>query len=243
MTSKFIAIIQTGQAIPSVLEKYGDFNEWFIQGMHIDKTLTKTYRVFEQLTFPKLENIAGIIVTGSGAMVTEKLDWSEATISWLKQLLDKDIPILGICYGHQLLAKALGGTVDWNPNGRQIGQVNVSLISGMQNDSLFTSLANSNSNCLKFIATHQQSVTHLPDSVTVLGSTSLDPNHAFRYESHIWGLQFHPEFTANIIKGYIQARSNDLINEGLNPKKLMTRIKHITNGEALLQQFAKICFS
>ncbi len=243
MTSKFIAIIQTGQAIPSVLKKYGDFNDWFIQSMDIDQIQTKTYRIFEELTFPSLENLAGIIITGSGAMVTEQLDWSEATISWLKQVLDKDIPILGICYGHQLLAKALGGTVDWNPKGRQIGQVDMYINENLKKDPLFKNIVDNNTTYLGLIATHQQSVTQLLDNVTVLGSTNLDPNHAFRYKSHIWGLQFHPEFTTNIIKGYIQARSNDLINEGLNPQKLMACIKRTTNGKVLLQQFAKRCFS
>ena len=200
MTKKFIAILQAGQAIPSALRKFGDFNDWFIQGMGIDQTLTKTYRIFEEPTFPNLENLTGIIITGSGAMVTEKLDWSEATINWLQQLLDKGIPTLGVCYGHQLLAKALGGTVDWNPKGRQIGQVEMHMNKSLKRDILFKNIVNINSKYLRLIATHQQSVTRLPDNVSLLGSTPLDPNHTFRYKNHIWGFQFHPEFTTDIIR-------------------------------------------
>ncbi len=239
--TKFIAIIQTGQAIPSALEKYGDFNDWFIRGMDIDPSQTKTYRVFEQLDFPNIKNIAGIIVTGSGTMVTEELDWSKATINWLKPLLDKDIPILGICYGHQLLAKSLGGVVEWNPNGRETGQVEMHLTSNLRNDLLFANIAAPNSNCLKLFATHQQSVTQLPSNVTLLGSTNLDPNHAFRYKKHIWGLQFHPEFTADIIKEYIHARATDLIQEGLNPTKLIASIENTSKGMLLLERFKRTC--
>ncbi|MCF6317831.1 MAG: glutamine amidotransferase [Proteobacteria bacterium] len=241
MTNKFIAIIQTGQAIPSALEKYGDFNDWFIRGMGVDPSQTKTYRVFEQLNFPNIKNVAGIIITGSGSMVTEKLDWSEATINWLKQLLDKDIPILGVCYGHQLLANSLGGTVDWNPNGREIGQVDMHHTSDLRNDSLFANISDPNSSCLKFIATHSQSVTQLPNNVTLLGSTNLDPNHVFRYKKHIWGLQFHPEFTADIIQNYIHARATDLVQEGLNPNKLIASIGNTSKGVLLLERFKRIC--
>lgn len=243
MTNKFIAIIQTGQAIPSALEKYRDFDQWFINGMDTDKTQTKTYRVFEDLIFPNTKELAGIIITGSGSMVTEELDWSEATINWLKPIIDTAVPILGVCYGHQLLAKLLGGTVDWNPNGREIGQINLCLTNETYQDDLFKELIDFNTTHLDFIATHQQSVTKLPSNVTLLGSTNLDPHHCFRYKKHIWGTQFHPEFTTDIIRDYIQARSSDIVKEGLDLKILNASIQNTNNGNLLLKQFKTICLS
>jgi GMP synthase (glutamine-hydrolysing) len=243
MTKKYIGIIQTGTAIASARDKFGDFDQWFINTMQTTEHQTQTYRVFEELTFPASQNLAGIIITGSSAMVTQELDWSEATIDWLKPLLDKNIPILGVCYGHQLLAKLLGGKVDWNPKGREIGQVKLSFTANIQDDALFKPLIQVNSNPLNFLATHQQSVTQLPDNVALLGTTALDPNHAFRYQSHIWGLQFHPEFNLEIITQYIQARADDLLHEGLNPQQLIKALEENNNGKQLLKQSKDICFS
>jgi GMP synthase (glutamine-hydrolysing) len=243
MTKKVIIILQTGQAIPSVFKKYGDFDDYFIQAMDIDKSRTKTYRVFEQLKFPDPQTIAGIIVTGSGAMVTQELDWSEKTIDWLKPFLVKDIPILGVCYGHQMLAKLLGGTVNWNPNGREIGEINLDFNQDLKPDPLFKGITPTKKNSLTFFATHQQSVTTLPDNVKLLGSTKLDPNHCFRYKKHIWGLQFHPEFSAQIIVEYIHARADDIKSEGLSPSKILKEIGSINHGRKLLENFKDICFS
>jgi len=240
--AKKIAIIQTGQPIASVLKKYGDFDAWFIKHMQINKAMTQTYRVYESLKFPIIDNIAGIIITGSPAMVTDSLDWSEKTISWLKQFLTLNIPVLGVCYGHQQLAKLLGGTVDWNPSGRQIGQVQLQLTEAALSDKLMKSVINPSSNKVNFLATHQQSVTSLPDDVTLLASTKLDPFHCFRYKDHIWGLQFHPEFNADITKDYVHARALDITAEGLNPLQILEKIEENNNGLLLLNRFKNICF-
>jgi len=243
MTNKVIVIIQTGQAIPSALEKHGDFNEWFIKAMNIDSSQTKTFRVFEQLIFPDPDSIAGIIITGSASMVTQELDWSEKTIEWLRQFLHMSIPILGVCYGHQLLARLLGGNVDWNPLGREIGQTNVQLNQHAKHDDLFKDLINNNIRNPDFYATHLQSVVQLPRDVTLLGITNLDPYHCFRYKSHIWGLQFHPEFTSAIISEYIHARSDEMASEGIDPNVKLSEINSRTFGNELLIKFKDICFS
>jgi GMP synthase (glutamine-hydrolysing) len=243
MTKKFIVILQVGQAIPCALEKYGDFDNYFIQAMDIDKSRTKTYRVFEKLKFPDPKTTAGIIITGSGSMVTQELDWSEKTINWLKPLVEKEIPILGACYGHQLLAKLLGGVVDWNPNGREIGEINLTLTQEAWHDPLFKGIISKNTKALKLIATHQQSVVTLPKNVALLGSTKLDPNHSFRYKNHIWGLQFHPEFTAQIISEYIHARSEEITLEGSSISKILNEIGDVNHGGKILKNFKDICFS
>jgi GMP synthase (glutamine-hydrolysing) len=243
MKTKKIVIIQTGQAIETARNKYGDFDKWFIRGMAIDGCKTKTYRVFEQLVFPEKNAIAGIIITGSSAMVTEKAAWSEATINWLKQFVSARIPIMGVCYGHQLLAKLLGGKVDWNPKGRELGKVTLQFTKDMQTDILFKQIINEQTQSAAFLASHQQSVKMLPKKATLLGTTNLDNNHCFRYNKHIWGLQFHPEFTIEIIKDYINARGEDIVAEGLNPEKMINKLSDTQNGSKLLQTFAQYCLN
>jgi len=241
--SKYIAIIQTGEPIASAFEKYGDFDALFIKHMQIDSSLTKTFRVFKSIAFPQVNELAGIIITGSPAMVTEQHEWSEQTIDWLRKIINAKVPILGVCYGHQLLGIALQGQVDWNPNGRQIGRVKIILEKHAYVDPLFSSLIDSQQTSIDYYATHLQSVTVLPESVTLLGSTNLDPYHCFRYDKHVWGLQFHPEFNAKVIQDYVNTRSQDIENEGLNPNKILTEIKENNNGTILLKRFKDLCFN
>ena len=95
-----------------------------------------------------LENLAGIVITGSPSMVSARLDWSERTAYWLRRAVPTGLPVLGVCYGHQLLAHALGGHVGLNPAGRQIGTVTAQLIDGHKEDPLFGHLP------ARFPATH-----------------------------------------------------------------------------------------
>ncbi len=239
---KYIAILQTGQSIRQAREKYGDFDELFIRGLGVDKSQTKTIHVYDNLAFPNPEELAGIIITGSPAMVTEGHEWCIKTQNWIKQFIHTEIPILGVCYGHQLLAKVLGGTVEWNPNGREIGQVDLLTTANARDDKLLGKLVDDLSVPIKLQATHQQAVTFLPSDVILLGQTKLDSHHCFCYKNHVWGLQFHPEFTPEIIKDYIRLRYDDVKQEGLNPDQLIAAVEDVNNGKTILQNFAHICF-
>ena len=76
---------------------------------------------------PDPRSVRAVVVTGSAAMVTSREPWSERTAAWLCETVEVKTPVLGICYGHQLLAHALGGRVEDNPQGRHIGTVDVTL--------------------------------------------------------------------------------------------------------------------
>ncbi len=239
---KKIIILQTGQSIKQARKKYGDFDELFIKGLGIASSQTKVIHVYNNENFPNYEEIAGIIITGSPAMVTEGHSWCQKTQQWLKQFVNSSLPILGVCYGHQLLAKVLGGSVQWNSNGREIGQVEVLLTEDAYNDKLFADLVNCSNSPIKLQATHQQAVTYLPEKVKILGQTQLDAHHCFCYNNHIWGMQFHPEFTPEIIKDYIKLRYDEVKKEGLNPDQLIAEVEDVNNGATLLQKFAEMCF-
>ena len=83
---------------------------------------------------PDPRTVAGVIITGAAAMVTEELDWSERTAAWIPAVLEAETPLLGICYGHQLIAHALDGRVAKNLKGREMGTVEVRLTEAAEND-------------------------------------------------------------------------------------------------------------
>lgn len=194
-------IVQTGSTLPAVHARHGDFPEWFRRGLGLSRDEVDVV-VAEHDMLPGVGAYAGIVVTGSPAMVSERLAWSERTAQWLAETIGAGSAVLGVCYGHQLIAHALGGRVDYHPHGREVGTVAIECLPEAADDALFANAPTQ----FPAHASHQQSVLELPPGARALARSAHDPHHAVRYAPRAWGLQFHPEFSAAIMRGYLEAR-------------------------------------
>lgn len=183
--------------------------------------------------WPRPDTFSAAVITGSAAMVTDQASWSVRTADWLRETVEMNKPVLGVCYGHQLLASALGGHVDYNPHGREIGSVTIHMHDAAKNDPLFRHV---NSSFLAHV-THQQSVIQAPANAVVLAYSDLEPCQAFRVGDSAWGLQFHPEFSARAMRTYVDARWDDLKQEGLNPQLVKRNISATPLARRILRQF------
>ena len=232
---KALYILKAGVKLPSLVNKPGDFHHWITNDMQLGDFPLEIIDMCNSGSLPSLEDVAGVVVTGSSSMVTDREEWSERTAQWLNVVAQNDIPVLGICYGHQLLAHALGGKVSDNPAGIEVGTVDTVLTGDSQDDPLLKGV----SSPLKVHASHKQCVTELPHHAVRLASSSLDKNHAFRIGTQVWGLQFHPEFDAEITQHYVNYYRSELDAQGIDANGLIGGCEDNGVGRVILQRFFK----
>jgi len=233
---KPLLILKTGTTLPDIAEVRGDFEDWIGRGLAFSEAELELARVYQGEGIPDPDSLSGVVITGSSALVTEREDWSERSAAWLADAVEREVPILGICYGHQLLAHALGGRVERNPLGREIGTVEVHFDTGFEEDALLGALPQR----ISVQVSHVESVVVLPKGARHRGASSKDLNQAFAFGPCAWGVQFHPEFDADIVRGYIKGRRSNLLEEGLDPNALSDRACDSEYGTAVLRRFGEI---
>lgn len=231
-----VLIVQTGATLPALHSRHGDFPTWFQRGLGLPDEEIAVVRVDAHESLPALKRVDAAVITGSGAMVSARLDWSERTADWLRAAAQAGMPMLGVCYGHQLLAHALGGHVDYNPRGREIGTVDIQCLPAAADDALF----GSSPSVFRAQATHLQSVLAPPSAAVVLARSALDDCQAVRYAPQVWGVQFHPEFSVAHMRGYLSERSEIVDMEGLDAQRLKRAVGASPHASALLRRFARI---
>lgn len=200
-THKPLVIFKVGSTHPHIAAELGDFEHWISTALPEDAPPVAVVDPREGDVLPDHSEVVGVIVTGSHSMVTDREPWSERVAAWLRQAVAAEVPVLGICYGHQLLAHALGGEVHFHPSGLELGTVEVTCTEATQGDPLFADLPH------RFAAqsAHRQSVRRLPEGAVLLAGNSFEPHHAYRVGRNAWGVQFHPEFSAAATAAYVRA--------------------------------------
>lgn len=235
--AKHFLVIKTGKTYDHIRERHGCFEDWMIAALGVPADAVRVVSVFEGGLLPAhLDDVLGIVITGSPAMVTDRQPWSEAVARWLAfEILERQscVPVIGICYGHQLLAHALGGRVDYNPRGREIGTVEIRATDARADDPLFGGLDFP----LDAHVTHLQSVVELPPGAVHLAASDLEPHHAFRVGDQVWGVQFHPEFTEDIMRAYLDTLGERMAGEGLDVDGIRAAVRPSVGAE-VLRRFA-----
>lgn len=208
-------IVKTGSTFPAIAAKHGDFEQWIADGL-APKQLLRAERppmvvidaehnTHGPLAFPAASDCAGVVISGSHAMVTDSALWMHDLEQWLHEVCMAGVPVLGICFGHQILAKVLGGQVGTHPAGLELGTVPVAIQSDVSPDPLWRHMPN----CFEAHVVHYQSVRRLPPEACVLAGNSHEPHQAYRWRHNVWGVQFHPEFDEAAMQGYIQHVAQD----------------------------------
>ncbi len=232
---KPVLIIRTGQAPAAIRARHGDFPHWFRLGTRLYRERVQLVDVTAGEALPAPNDVAGAIITGSAAMVTERLPWSEHTAGWIRDAMDVELPMFGVCYGHQLMAHALGGRVDYLEGGREIGTQTIELLPAHEDDPLAGVLPRS----FRAHTTHEQSVLEVPSGAAILARSGRDPHQLLRYGPNAISVQFHPEFNAEVMRAYIRRKRADLRREGADAERIFKAVAATPIARRLLRQFAR----
>jgi GMP synthase (glutamine-hydrolysing) len=148
---------------------------------------------------PDLAEAAGLILMGGPMSVNDNLSWLGDEMRAIRDAIDRGRPVLGICLGAQLIAKALGARVYRNPV-REIGWAPVSWTEEAAADPLFRGFSRPET------VFHWHGETFdLPDGAERLAYSEACANQAFRIAGNVYGLQFHPEVTPAIIEAWCRS--------------------------------------
>ncbi len=233
--AKRVLIIKTGSSVPAAGQRFGDFDQWFINGLGPERFDYCTIGVHDGEQLPgNVGQFDGIVITGSPAMVSHRHEWSERAAEWIAATHASGTPMLGVCYGHQLIAHALGGKVGPNPFGRRMGSLAVEIIE--ESDPLIGAFAPGQ----HFQATHVEAVLEPPVGSRVIARGEGDPHHGLYFGNASWGLQFHPEFNIEIMDCYIRSRQSVLTGEGIYTDRLLASLTATPCGAAVLERFAEL---
>lgn len=232
---KKIIVVKTGDTFASIKERFGDFEDWIIKGLNVLPEDTRVVDAAREEQLPELDTCRSAVIAGSHEMVTQNFGWSLRVESWVAQLVENRIPVLGICYGHQLLAKAVGGIVDYHPKGIEIGTVEIRNAGGEEwkSDGLFSGLPDP----FKVHACHSQTVVALPDRAVLLARNAYEPHHAFRIGPNAWGVQFHPEYDGDIMQAYIQNMEDIIVSSKQAPATVLAAVEPTPVAAEILTRF------
>lgn len=235
-----ILILKTGNLPRSVTNQLGPYERAFLNVLGDERCVVVDAR---KGTLPETD-WAGIIATGSPAGTYDGDAWIAQSEDFLRRAADRYVPIYGVCFGHQLVAQAFGGTVEKCSRGWELGTVTLNLTPEGQSDALFSGVSES------FLAqmSHGDVVTAMPPGAVALAQNEHWPYQAFRLGDRIWGTQFHPEFTTTIVENLIQSLVTALGPEVFHAKPaneplrewLLATVREAPVAQRCLENFARI---
>ena len=229
-----LVVVQTGTAAPEIARRHGDYPDWFNHALGAELPVLRAY-LGESLELPA--GPQGVLVSGSPLSLTSPEPWMEEVAEELLRIGERGTPVLGVCFGHQMLGRAAGSQVVGNPKGREIGTVRVQLTAEGRKDPLFRGWVPEDG-IAEVQATHSDSVDPVPPGATLLASNEKCATQALRLSDAVASVQFHPELRPETLRDLIDSRAGDLRAEGLDPAALRAGVRETASAK-LLRAFAE----
>lgn len=197
-----ILLYKTGETHPALVPSIGDYEAWFGRVLGARVTLEMHFAV--EKPRHALAGYDGMLITGSPRSLVdgEVEPWMDDAAAFVRQAADAGVPVLGVCFGHQLVGYAYGGRVRTNPNGWEVGTVDVEVTDDGARDPLFAGLPRR----IAVNQSHRDEVGTVGAGTRVLAAGAHTAHQAIAVGEHVRGVQFHPEIDAFTIQRIIAHR-------------------------------------
>ncbi|AUA57605.1 GMP synthase [glutamine-hydrolyzing] [Achromobacter spanius] len=228
-----VLILHTGDPEDMLKSQFGGYAEQLKEAAGLAADAVEIVSVHEGQRPQPPAHYRAALITGSPAMVTDKEPWSEDTAAWLRDAAAAELPMFGVCYGHQLLAYALGGKVGYNPAGREVGTQTVELLPTASGDKLLAGLPRT----FPAQMLHAQTVLQPPPGSAVLARSDLDEHQMIRIGRNVFSTQFHPEFGPDFVRAHLDRYSRRYAAENLDMPDLTANVRATPVAGGLLRRF------
>ena len=194
-----IGILQTGMAPDALKDDLGDYPDLFARLLAGKGLSFETYRVVEGVFPPSVNACDGWLITGSRHGAYEDHPWIPRLEDFIRAAYAARVPLVGICFGHQIVAQAMGGKVERHPNGWAVGATDYDF----------------GDKSLRLNAWHRDQVTQVPSMAKVIGRNAFCANAALLYNDRAFTVQAHPEFRPEFVSGLMETRGKGLVPDDL----------------------------
>lgn len=197
-----ILVVKAGSTLPAVSAIHGDYEDWFAAGLEEGASRCLVADPKDELPDPS--GFGGVILTGSLASVRDEEPWMGRLADWSLGTAAKGLPVLAVCFGHQLLGETLGGRVEPMKEGPEMGAVEIELTDEGLDDPLFAGLPRT----LLVNQTHFDGLVQPPppERAVRLAGNDRCPWQAYRVGSNVRGVQFHPELRDETLAALLSIR-------------------------------------
>ncbi len=204
-----LTILLTGENSSALQTNFGPYGKKF------ERMLKKanpgfsfeTVKVLECEPVPDVSELEGVIVTGSAKGVYDNTEWMDPLRDAIRRIYSARVPMLGICFGHQIMADALGGKVEKSEKGWGLGRH----VYKLDNCPAYFSHPAGE---LAIAASHQDQVIAPPESARTFISSEFTPYAGLIYANGAAiSMQPHPEFELEYSAGIIELRRNNPLND------------------------------
>jgi len=204
-----IGLLQCGYIDPSLIAEFGDYPEVFADLFAPFALDLVTYDVQAGQVPSDPGACDGWLVSGSASSAYEPLAWIPPLEAFLRTLIEQETPLVAICFGHQLLAQAMGGRVERAPEGWGVGVHEYQVLSSPASGEAWspsTGGADRVGSTVRLIASHQDQVAGLPDRAEVVARTEHCKVAAYTLGPKALAIQPHPEFTPGLSARLMELR-------------------------------------